>query len=78
MNVKLEFLIKRLVKFLIEGFVIGFSLFLIPKTKYSLNNVLWYSFLIAIIFNLQDVFTPYILTGTQFGIGFFIAYNILK
>ena len=69
-NVTLDEVLKRLVKYLIEGFVVGFAVFMIPKKKVSIEDCLWIGFIAAMTFSILDMFAPSISVSMRQGAGF--------
>ena len=69
-NVTLQEVLKRLVKYLIEGFVVGIAVFLIPKKKISLEDSFWIAFIAAMTFSILDMFAPSISVSARQGAGF--------
>jgi len=68
-NIKIEEVLKRLVKYLIEGFVVGFAVFMIPKKKVSIEDCLWIGFIAAMTFSILDMFAPSISVSMRQGAG---------
>ena len=67
--VNLSELVKRLVKYLVEGFVVGVAAFLIPKKKISIEDSLWIGLVGAMTFSILDMFSPSIGVSIRQGAG---------
>ena len=59
--------LRRLMKYLIEGLVVGFAAFALPKNKLPLEEVLWIGLISAMTFSVLDMFTPAIAVTARQG-----------
>lgn len=62
--------VKRMIKYLIEGLAVGLAAFLIPSKKIKQNEVLVIGLTAATVFALLDNFSPGISFGARHGAGF--------
>ena len=76
-NVTLQEVLKRLIKYLIEGFVVGIAVFLIPKKKISIEDSFWVAFIAAMTFSILDMFAPAISISARQGAGFGIGAGLV-
>lgn len=68
-NITFEEFMKRLVKYIVEGFVVGVAAFLIPKKKLSIEDSLWIGLVAAMTFSILDMFAPSIGLSIRQGAG---------
>ena len=59
----------RLIKYLLEGIVVGVAVFLIPSKKPSLEEMLTIALIAAAVFSLLDLFSPSISSSARSGAG---------
>lgn len=62
-------IVVRIIKYILEGAMVGVAAFLIPKNKPSLEEVLTVALVAAATFSLLDLFSPSISSSTRFGVG---------
>jgi hypothetical protein len=70
-------IIKRTVKYLVEGFVVALAAFFIPQKKMDMGEILVISFTAATTFALLDMFAPSISSATRQGAGYGIGFNLV-
>jgi hypothetical protein len=61
--------IVRIIKYLLEGSVVGLAAYLIPSKKLSGEEVLTIALTAAAVFALLDLFSPSIGAASRFGVG---------
>lgn len=66
----------RLVKYLIEGFVVAICAFYIPGKKVHINEVVTLGFVAAATFSILDLFAPSIGASARSGSGFAIGSSV--
>lgn len=66
---------KSLIKYLLEGFAVGVSAFLIPKKKLSINEIVLIALTAAAIFSILDLFSPTVGISARQGAGFSIGFQ---
>lgn len=69
--------LKRLVKYLIEGIVVALAAFAIPYKKISVEEALWLAFVAAMTFSVLDLFAPSIGVTARQGAGFGIGAGLV-
>ena len=69
--------IRRLVKYLVEGAVVGFAAFVLPKNKLDIPEVLWLALIAGMTFSILDMFTPSIAITARQGAGFGIGAGLV-
>jgi len=66
-------LIKRIIKYLVEGFMVAIAAYAIPKRSLNLEEILMIALTAAATFSILDTYVPVIgisaRTGTGLGIG---------
>jgi len=70
-------IIVRIIKYVLEGSMVGIAAFLIPKNKPNLEEVLTVALVAAATFSLLDMFAPSIAAGARFGAGFGLSSNMV-
>ena len=69
--------IRRLIKYLVEGGVVGFAAFVLPKNKLELSEVFWLALIAGMTFSILDMFTPSIAITARQGAGFGIGAGLV-
>ena len=69
--------LKRLVKYLIEGIVVALAAFAIPYKKITIEEALWLAFVAAMTFSVLDLFAPSIGVTARQGAGFGIGAGLV-
>lgn len=70
--------IKRILKYLIEGIFVAIAAYTIPKQKLILEEVLVIGLMGACTFAVLDVFVPAVGQSTRQGAGMGIGFNLVK
>lgn len=70
-------IIKRVVKYLVEGLVVALAAFFIPQKKMDMGEILVIAFTAATTFALLDTFSPSIASSTRTGAGYGIGFNLV-
>lgn len=68
--------VKRALKYLIEGFAVAVAAYYIPKKKMSVEEVIMIAITAAATFALLDLYAPSIATAARQGTGFGIGANL--
>lgn len=76
-GVDLQEVVKRAVKYLIEGATVALAAYLIPKGKMNLEEIVMIAVTAAATFALLDMFAPTISYATRQGAGFGIGANLV-
>ena len=69
-------IVKRALKYLIEGFAVAVAAYYIPKKKMSFEEVIMIAITPAATFALLDVYSPSIASAARQGTGFGIGANL--
>lgn len=70
-------LIKRAIKYLIEGLVVALAAFAIPKKQLNVEEIVIIALTAAATFSILDVFIPAMATSARGGAGFGIGANLV-
>jgi preprotein translocase subunit Sss1 len=70
-------IVVRIIKYLIEGFVVAIAAFLIPKSKPSVEEVLTVALIAAATFSILDLFAPSFSGPARFGSGLAIGSHLV-
>ena len=78
MNVSPKEMITRLLKYLIEGFVVAFAVWLIPTKTLDIAQVVVIGVTAAAVFAILDMFAPSVMVqGVKQGAGFGIGASLV-
>ena len=75
--VDLSELIKRAIKYLVEGLMVALAAFAIPKRKIQMDEVGMIALTAAATFAILDVYLPSMATQARSGAGFGIGANLV-
>jgi len=71
-------LVKRAIKYLIEGLVVALAAFAIPKKQLNVEEIIIIALTAAATFSILDVFIPAMGSSARGGAGFGIGANLVK
>ena len=78
MSIKNKILLRKVLKYLVEGLAIAFVAFYLPRRKLKLSEILAISLTAATTLLILDTFTESnISDGTRFGVGFGVGANLV-
>jgi hypothetical protein len=77
MNIDIVELFKRLLKYLIEGFIVSLAAFAIPKQTLNLEEIFLIAAVAAMTFSILDVFIPSMGVNARTGAGLGIGMNLV-
>lgn len=72
-NVDFKEIIKRTIKYLIEGIVVGAVAYFITKHRVDFKDVVMIGVTAAFVFAILDIYSPTVSLGARFGAGFGIG-----
>jgi len=80
MNGVLDFqeLVKRVVKYLVEGLVVAIVAFSIPKKQLNVEEIIVIALAATMTFSILDVFVPAMGQTARTGAGFGIGANLVR
>lgn len=70
-------IVKRIIKYLVEGFVVALAAYFIPQRTMQLKEILMIAISAAFTFALLDIFAPAIGDATRTGAGFGIGATLV-
>ncbi|MEX0598971.1 MAG: hypothetical protein WD512_20985 [Candidatus Paceibacterota bacterium] len=70
-------LLRRVLKYLIEGFVVAIAAYYIPSRRLQLSEIAMIGLSAAAIFAILDIFAPSIGAGARTGAGMGIGFNMV-
>ena len=71
-------LVKRAIKYLIEGLVVALAAFAIPKKQLNVEEIIIIALTAAATFSILDVFIPAMGSSARGGAGFGIGANLVR
>ena len=71
-------LVKRAIKYLVEGFMVAIAAFAIPKRSLNLEEVMLIALTAAATFSILDTYVPSMGASARSGAGFGIGANMVK
>ena len=77
-GLNIEELVKRIIKYLIQGLVIAVVAVVIPKKSLNIEEVVILSLVAAATFSILDVFMPSVGASVRQGAGLGIGFNLVK
>jgi hypothetical protein len=76
MDLSMNELVSRIVKYLVEGLVVAIAAIFIPKKSLPLDEVMTLAILAAAVFALLDLFVPSIGASARNGVGLSLGAGI--
>ena len=70
-------LIKRAIKYIVEGIMVAIAAFAIPKKQLNVEEIVIIALMAAATFSVLDVFVPSMCTSARGGAGFGIGANLV-
>jgi len=70
-------LIKRAIKYLVEGVIVAIAAYTIPKKALNIEEIVIIGLMAAATFSILDVFVPSIASSARGGAGFGIGANLV-
>jgi len=78
MSIKNKILLRKVLKYLVEGFAIAFVAFYLPRRKLKISEIFALSLTAATTLLILDTFTENnVSDGTRFGVGFGVGANLV-
>jgi len=71
-------LVKRAIKYLVEGLMVAIAAYAIPKRGLNLDEVALIALTAAATFSILDTYVPSLAVGARSGAGFGIGANLVK
>jgi hypothetical protein len=70
-------IVVRIIKYVLEGAMVGIAAYLIPKSKPSLEEVLTVALVAAATFSILDLFSPSLSSSARMGVGLALGSGIV-
>ena len=70
-------IIRRVVKYLIEGFIVAIAAYAIPQRTLNLDEVMLISLTAAATFSILDTYVPSMAVSARSGAGFGVGANLV-
>ena len=70
-------LVKRAVKYLVEGFMVAIAAYAIPKRSFNFDEVALISLTAAATFSILDTYVPTMAVSARTGAGFGVGANMV-
>ena len=77
MNVDVNEFVKRVIKYIIEGFMVALAAYAIPKKSLNMDEIALLAMTAAATFSILDVFVPSLAVSARSGAGFGIGANLV-
>jgi hypothetical protein len=71
-------IVKRIIKYLIEGLMVAIAAYAIPKASLKLEEIALLALTAAATFSILDTYVPAIAVSTRAGAGFGIGANLVR
>ncbi len=71
-------LVKRIIKYLVEGLMVAIAAFAIPKRSLNVEEIILISLTAAATFSILDTYIPSMGSTARSGAGFGIGANLVK
>jgi ABC-type Co2+ transport system permease subunit len=76
--VNLSELVKRIIKYLVEGLMVAIAAFAIPKRSLNIEEIVLIALTAAATFSILDTYIPSMGMSARTGTGFGIGANLVK
>ena len=70
-------LLKRIIKYLVEGLMVAIAAFAIPKRSLNIEEIVLLALTAAATFSILDTYLPSMAVGARSGAGFGIGANLV-
>jgi hypothetical protein len=77
LNVNVKELIKRVIKYLVEGLMVSIAAYAIPKQSLRLDEIVLIALVAAATFSVLDTYIPTMGVNARTGAGFGIGANLV-
>ena len=78
LNLDFNEVIRRCMKYIIEGIMVALAAFAIPSKKLVMSEILMIALMAAAIFCILDTYVPSLAMGARSGDGFGIGANLVE
>ena len=77
LNLDVQEILKRIVKYLIEGVMVAIAAFVIPQKALKIDEIMLISLTAAATFSILDTYVPSLAISARSGAGFGIGANLV-
>ena len=77
MNLDVQEIVKRIIKYLVEGLMVAIACFAIPKVSLDLEEIGLIALTAAATFSILDTYVPSLAVSARTGAGFGIGANLV-
>jgi|TARA_X000000950_G_scaffold289533_1_gene414970 hypothetical protein len=77
MNLDVQEIVKRIIKYLVEGLMVAIAAFAIPKVSLKLDEIGLIALTAAATFSILDTYVPSLAVSARTGAGFGIGANLV-
>lgn len=71
-------LVKRIIKYLVEGFMVAIAAYAIPKRSLNIEEIILIALTAAATFSILDTYIPSMGVNARSGAGLGIGFNMVK
>lgn len=71
-------LVKRIIKYLVEGFMVAIAAYAIPKRSLNMEEIILIALTAAATFSILDTYIPSMGVSARSGAGLGIGFNMVK
>jgi ABC-type Co2+ transport system permease subunit len=76
--VNIQEIVKRIIKYLVEGVIVAFAAYAIPKRSLNVEEIILISLTAAATFSILDTYIPSMGVTARGGAGFGIGANLVR
>ena len=77
LNLDLQEIVKRIIKYLIEGVMVAIAAFVIPQKTLKMDEIMLIALTAAATFSILDTYVPSLAISARSGAGFGIGANLV-
>ena len=71
-------MVKRIIKYLVEGFMVAIACYAIPKRSLNIEEILLIALTAAAVFSILETYVPAMGVSARSGAGFGIGANLVR
>jgi len=77
LNLDMQEIVKRIIKYLVEGIMVAIAAFVIPQRTLKMDEVILIALTAAATFSILDTYVPSLAVSARTGAGFGIGANLV-
>ena len=77
LNLDMQEIVKRIIKYLVEGIMVAIAAFVIPQRTLKMDEVILIALTAAATFSILDTYVPSMAVSARSGAGFGIGANLV-